>query len=113
MNHRLVKAVEVREEIIGVIDETPLTTGVFVTPSVAFAREVNPLRMAELIAHERQISAVDGGGGDETNHLMQRDAAVRHEGGMTVLEMPVHVGIDETEDDGLVAHQRLVVTLCV
>ena len=42
---------------------------------------------------------------------MQRNAAVRHIGRMTVLEMPIHVGVHETEDDGLVAHQRLVMAL--
>ena len=30
---------------------------------------------------------------------------------MAVLEMPVHIGVHEAEDDGLVAHKRLVVTL--
>ena len=67
--------------------------------------------MTELIPHEGEVSAIDSGSRDEAYHLMQRDAAVRHEGRMTVLEVPVHIGINKTEDDGLIAHERLVVTL--
>ena len=39
---------------------------------------------------------------------MQGQAAVDHVSRIAFLHMPIHVGIDQAEDDGLVAHQRLV-----
>ena len=43
-----------------VVHKVPLSAGVLVAPSVALAWEVNPLWVAELIAHEVQVAAVDG-----------------------------------------------------
>ena len=45
---KLSKAVVVK---VLVVLETPLTTAPVVTPIVALAREVNPFRMAEFVAH--------------------------------------------------------------
>ena len=42
---------------------------------------------------------------------MQGNAAVCHIVLVALLEMPVHIGIDEAEDDGLVAYECLVVAL--
>ena len=111
MYHSFVEAVEVREEIVGVIDETPLASCVLITPSVALTREIDPLGMSELIAHEVEVSAIDGRSRDETDHLMQRYTAVGHIGRMAMFEMPVHVGVHEPEDDGLVPDERLVMAL--
>ena len=44
---------------------------------------------------------------------MQGNTAVNHVVLVALLEVPVHVGIDEAEDDGLVAYQCLVVTLAI
>ena len=60
MHHSFVEAVEIREEIVGVIHQSPLATCVFVAPSVPLAREIDPFRMAELITHEGEVTAVDG-----------------------------------------------------
>ena len=111
MDHLLIKAIKIGEEVVRVIHKIPLTSSILITPSIPLTREVNPLGMAELISHEVQVSTIDSGCCDEAYHLMQRDTAVRHEGRMTVLEMPVHIGVHETEDDGLIAHERLVMTL--
>ena len=113
MHHRLIKAVEIREEIVRVIYQPPLSPSVFIAPSVALTREVDPFRMTELIPHEGQVAAVDGGGGHESDHLMQGYTAVCHIGRVTVLEMPVHIRIHEAEDNRLVAYQRLIVALRV
>ena len=59
MNHRFVKAVEVGKEIVGVVHKTPLTACIFITPSVPFAREINPFGMSELVAHKGEVTAVD------------------------------------------------------
>ena len=69
--------------------------------------------MSELIAHEVEVAAIDGRSRDQTNHLVQGDTAVDHIVLVAFLEVPVHIGIDEAEDDGLVAHKSLVVALAV
>ena len=55
--------IEVTKPVIAeifVVDEAPLTTGIFVTPAITLTREVDPLRMSELIAHEIEIASIDG-----------------------------------------------------
>ena len=96
-----------------VVYQMPLTTGILIRPAIAFAREVNPFRMTELITHEVQITSIDSGSGKQTNHLVQSDTSFYHAVLVTNLEMPVHVGINQAEDDGLVAYQCLVVTLTI
>ena len=44
---------------------------------------------------------------------MQGDTALSEIVDILLGEVPVHIGIDQTEDDGLVAHECLVVTLAV
>ena len=65
--------------------------------------------MAELIAHEIQVTSAAGGEGHEAYHLVQGDAAVHEQVLRTLLHRPVHLLVDQAEDDGLVAHERLVV----
>ena len=42
---------------------------------------------------------------------MESDATIDHKGAAAVLHVPVHIGIDKAEDDGLIAYERLVVRL--
>ena len=109
-------SVEVTEEVVlqvGIVDEAPLPTRILIRPAVAFAGEVDPLRVAELVAHEVQVAAVDGGGGDEADHLVQGQTALHHEVSVRRLHVPIHVGIDEPKDDRLIAHECLIVALGV
>ena len=69
--------------------------------------------MSELIAHEVEVAAVDGSEGHETYHLMEGNAPAGNVVLVALLEMPVHIGIYQAEDDGLVAHEGLVVALAV
>ena len=66
--------------------------------------------MAKFIPHKVQITAVDGGGRDQTDHFMQSYTPFHHKIVIIFLHMPIHVGIDKTENDRLVTHQRLVMT---
>ena len=109
-------AVEITEPMVAkflIINEIPLPTGVFVAPTVALTRKINPFGMAELVAHKIQVAAVDGRGRDEANHLVQGDSAMHRAVFVAFLEMPVHIGVDEAENNRLVAHERLVVRLAV
>ena len=63
-NHCFVKIAEKTVFQIRIIDQVPLTTGLFVRPSVAFSRKINPFGMPEFISHKIKVSAVDGGSGD-------------------------------------------------
>ena len=96
-----------------VVYQVPLATGILIRPSVTLTREVDPLGMTELVTHEIQITTVDGTSGHQTNHLVQGDASLCHIIDILLREMPIHIGINETEDDGLIAYQRLIVTLAV
>ncbi len=69
--------------------------------------------MTELIAHEIEITAIDRGQRHEAYHLMQRHASLY---GIIVVahhHMPIHLLVDQTEDDSLVAHESLVVAFTV
>ena len=67
--------------------------------------------MPELIAHEVEVAAIGCTGRQEAYHLVKSDTALHHVVLVALLEMPVHVGIHQAEDDGLVAHQSLVMAL--
>ena len=69
--------------------------------------------MSEFVAHEVEVAAVDGCQCNEANHLVEGDAAVGAVVLVALFEVPVHVGINEAEDDGLVAHECLVVALAI
>ena len=82
-------------------------------PAITLAREINPLWVTELITHEVEITAIDCRGGNQTDHLMQSNTTMSHFVFITLLEMPVHICINQTEDDSFIAHQCLVMTLTV
>ena len=78
-NHRTVELLQVMVEEICIICETPLTTGIVVRPVVAFAGEVDPLGVTELIPHKVEVSTIHRGGSSETNELIESDRAVGDE----------------------------------
>ena len=43
-----------------VLDQMPLSSGIFITPVVSFPWEIDPFRMSEFIAHKIQISTSGG-----------------------------------------------------
>ena len=112
LDHRQHFSVEIAEIMVAqflVVHQVPLSAGIFIAPAVSFPREVYPFRMTELIAHEVQVTSVDGRCRGKPYHLVQGYAAVYHLGLVALAEVPVHIGIYQTEDDGLVAYQCLVV----
>ena len=109
--HGLIKLAQILVAQLVVIHQAPLTTCILIAPTVTFTREVNPFGMTELITHEVEVTAIDRRGSEQTYHLVQCDAAMGHIVLVTLLEMPVHIRINEAEDDGLVTHKCLVMTL--
>jgi len=69
--------------------------------------------MSELVAHKVEVSAVDGRGGHQTDHLMERHTAFNNSVVVVLLHVPVHVRIYQPEDDGLISHQCLIVAFGV
>ena len=109
LEHRLVEVLEeaVLEEAIR--GQAPLATGILIAPAVALAREVDPLRVTKFVSHKIEIPAIHRGAGDEADHLVECRTAVHRLGVVRPVHMVVHLGIDEAEDDRLVADQRLIV----
>ena len=55
-------AVEIAQEMvlqIQIVHQIPLAASVFIRPSIALPREVDPFRMPELISHKVQITAIN------------------------------------------------------
>lgn len=109
MYYVLVKLAEEFVFQVFAVYEAPLAACVLVRPAVAFAREVDPFRMTELVAHKVEVAAVDCGERDEAYHFVERDAAVHVHVVVVNHHVPIHVGVDKTEDYRLVAHKCLVV----
>ena len=55
---------------VGVVEQMPLAAGKMIGPVVALARKVDPLGMAELVAHEIQVAVAGGGQGDQADHFV-------------------------------------------
>lgn len=113
MNHIMIEIAKIMVAEVVVVDEVPLATGILVTPVVAFAGEVNPFGMTKLVAHEVEIAAVNCGGCDESNHLVESDPTMDCSILIAFAEVPVHVCVDESENEGLVTHKCLVVALTI
>ena len=106
--------VEIAQEMvlqIQVVHQIPLAASVFIRPSIALPREVDPFRMPELISHKVQITAINSRSRNQTDHLMQGDTSIYHEIMVIFLHMPIHIGVDQAEDDRLITHQGLIVAL--
>ena len=113
MNHSRIEITQIMITQSGVVYQMPLAACIFVRPAVAFTREVNPFGMTELVTHEIQITAVDCRSRKQADHLVQCDAAFYRSIFVTNAEMPIHIGINQTENDGLIAHQCLVVAFAI
>ena len=79
---------------------------------VALAREVDPLGVAKLVAHKVEVGARAAEGG-QAGHLVQGQTAVDVEVVRAHVHRLVHRLVEHLEDEGLAAHERLVVRLDV
>lgn len=113
LQHFLVEVAQVVVAKLFVVNQVPLPAGIFITPSIAFAGEIYPLWVSKLIAHEVEVTAIDGRCRHEPYHLVKRDAAVYQVVFVSFPEVPIHVSVYQAEDDGLVSHQRLVMAFAI
>ena len=111
MHHTDVKIIQHSVEQRVVIDKMPLPAGIFIGPVVSFAWEVYPLRMSPFVAHKVKVSSPAGCGGHQPYHLVQGQTPVNHEVARLLGHRPVHILVNEPEDDGLVSDEGLVVAL--
>ncbi len=82
-------------------------------PVVAFAGEVEPFGVTELIAHEVEPAFAAERERDEANHFVEGDAAFDDGVVVALAHVPVHFLIHQAEGEGLVADECLVVTFGV
>eukprot|EP00951_Prasinocladus_malaysianus_P043456 scaffold542677_cov46-Prasinocladus_malaysianus.AAC.1 len=79
-------------------------------------REIDPFRVAEFIAHEVEVALAAQGSSEESDHLVQGNAAVNDRTGWTKARSShevIHVLVHEPESDSFVSDQSLIVTLSV
>ena len=69
--------------------------------------------MTKLIAHKGEITTAHGGEGHQTDHIAERYATHHPIVVVALLHVPVHVAVDESEDDGLVSDECLIMALSV
>ena len=99
---------------IRVVAEVPLSAAVVEAEGVALPREVDPLGVSELVAHEVQVRISAQTDRQQPDHLVQRDAPVDDVVlGTEVAHVEVDFLAEEPHRDGLVAHDGLVVRLAV
>mmetsp|Transcript_19026 Transcript_19026/g.32057 ORF Transcript_19026/g.32057 Transcript_19026/m.32057 type:complete len:462 (+) Transcript_19026:287-1672(+) len=114
--HQFIKGLKefVAQQII--LRQIPTTSAVMMTPAILRAREVDPLGVPKLVAHEVQIALAAQGQHDQTDHLVQRQAPIHTHGGEGTGEATharVHLGIHEPKGQGLVTNNGLIVRLGV
>ena len=94
-----------------VVPQAPLAAAVMKAPAVALSGEVDPLGMAEFIAHEVQIGLAATTEGKQADHLVQGNGTVNDHIMTFLVHVGVHIGVRKAEDHGLVAHQSLIMAL--
>eukprot|EP00951_Prasinocladus_malaysianus_P021839 scaffold181505_cov33-Prasinocladus_malaysianus.AAC.1 len=112
--HGLVPLVELVVQQVRPVHQAPLAPAVLVAPVVAVSREVDPLGVAKLVAHEVQPAVPAERHRQQPCHLVEGDASsddrrLLLQGAHVV----IHLGVHQAEGDGLVAHESLVVALAV
>ena len=94
-----------------VVFQRPLATGIMERPLVPLPRKIDPFGMTELVAHEREVAASAGGQGHQADHLVQGDAAIYRQVLGADVHRRVHFLVHQPENNGFIAHERLVVAL--
>jgi hypothetical protein len=89
--HVLVEGLELAVAEVRVVGQVPLPPAVVEGPVVALPRKVDPLRMAELVAHEVQVPFTPNRECYQPDHLVQGHASI-HCQGFRGLE--AHVRVD-------------------
>lgn len=74
--HDLVKLSEAMVVKVFVKLKTPLTTAPVIAPIVALPRKINPLWMAELVAHEVKVCLSSERKCDKADHFVESDSSI-------------------------------------
>jgi len=90
----------------GIVTQTPLPSRIVITPAIALARKIDPLGVAEFVAHEREVPRIGG-------CFVQHDGAVERCGRIVDPHVGVHLGAGQVEDQGFAADDCLVVAFDV
>ena len=107
--HGPVKACQKWVFQVRVVHQAPLPPGIMTGPVIAVAGKIDPLRVAELIAHKVKIPAACRCKGDEADHLVEGHGPLDERIGVVFSHVIVHGGPGHAEKVGLIPHQGLVV----
>lgn len=104
--HRPVEVVEVLVTQEAILGKVELASGVPERVLVALAGEVEPLRVAELVALEVEVTLTTQGMGEETDQLVKSHAAVNDRGERREdRHVGVQLGIAKMHHEGLVTDE--------
>ena len=111
VQHRRIPVAQRLEAEGRIVAQGPLAPRMAVAEAIPFAREIDPFRMAELVAHEVEVGAAVQRKRGEPRHLVERHAA-RDGQILLILAHPViDFLIHQLEEERLAAHERLIVRL--
>lgn len=97
-----------------VVHKVPLASTVVETKAVAFAREINPLRVAKLVTHEVEVGLAAETLRDQPDHLVKSHSARNFECYFVYLgHIRVDLGVEEPHGDSLITDDGLVMRLAV
>ena len=113
LEHRGVEVAERLEAEIRVVPQGPLPAGMGIVPAVLRPREVDPLGVAELVAHEVEVRAAVERSRRETRHLVERNRAVGLDAVLVLGHAEVNRSVGKLEEERLAADERLVMRLDV
>mmetsp|Transcript_7040 Transcript_7040/g.15466 ORF Transcript_7040/g.15466 Transcript_7040/m.15466 type:complete len:492 (-) Transcript_7040:1049-2524(-) len=114
LHHSLVPGQQLAVQQVIAVPQTPLPPCIVVAPAITITREVDPLGVTKLIAHEGEVALTPQSHGHQADHLVQGHPPRHHPTLLSECRHTlVHLGAHQPECNGLISHEGLVVTLGV
>ena len=107
--HLFVEVAELAVAQVFVAKQVPLASAVVIAEVVALAREVNPLGMAKLVAHEVKIAFTAKTLRQQADHLVKRHTSVNFKTHLLVLaQSRVYLSVEQPHCNCLITDYRLI-----
>ena len=99
---------------VSAVSQIPPPTTVMIASVVSFPREINPLRMPELITHKVKVALTPETEGKQSDHFMEGYSS--EDSGCLLSEdthITVNFCIKQPHRDGFIPNQCLIMTLSI